>query len=263
MHCPACGTPNAESANYCSNCQTPLSAQSDPAEAITPSDAPDATPTATPRTSGLAIASLILGILGFFCVGLVTGPIGIILGLVALHKIRARPHLLKGKGLATAGAITSSISILVSLLLLLLIAILMPALSRARGLAQSVACAAQLQGLGTAVTMYQLDNNDQFPPDLQALVDAEYASENILICPALHNSPDQVHYIYRGAGLTGDIPGQLIIIYEPATNHTHGEQNVLFADSSVQRVTDDKFSVLMQQDLELRREQGLPELPFE
>src|SRR5579862_1494906 len=39
-----------------------------------------------PKTSGLAIASLILGIVGFFCAG-VTALVGLVLGIVAIVKI--------------------------------------------------------------------------------------------------------------------------------------------------------------------------------
>ena len=60
------------------------------------------------RTSGLAIASLILGVCGFITIGL-TGIVGLILGIVALSGM-SRDRELGGKGLAIAGVITSSLS---------------------------------------------------------------------------------------------------------------------------------------------------------
>lgn len=45
----------------------------------------------------------------------------------------------------------------------LLVAILAPALSRVRGMAERVACAANLKGLGTAMVVYAADNDDEFP----------------------------------------------------------------------------------------------------
>jgi hypothetical protein len=66
-------------------------------------------------TNGMAIASLVLGICGFFCV---TPFIGIPLGFVALSKIRQTGQ--SGRGMAIAGIILSVAWIL---LLILLIAV--------------------------------------------------------------------------------------------------------------------------------------------
>lgn len=65
-----------------------------------------------PGTSGLAIASLILGICGFFCV---TPFISIGLGIAALSKIGKTGG--SGKGMAAAGIILSSLWILLLILL--------------------------------------------------------------------------------------------------------------------------------------------------
>ncbi len=65
-------------------------------------------PGTAPSTNGLAIASLVLGILGLF---VIPAPIGLILGIIALTQVRraareSRPQ--KGKGLAIGGIATSS-----------------------------------------------------------------------------------------------------------------------------------------------------------
>jgi hypothetical protein len=56
------------------------------------------------RTNGQAIASLVLGILGFLTLSAI---VGIILGIVALVRIRRVPQ--KGKGLAIAGIVLSAL----------------------------------------------------------------------------------------------------------------------------------------------------------
>ncbi|MCG2801380.1 MAG: DUF4190 domain-containing protein [Cellulomonas sp.] len=61
---------------------------------------------APPKTNGLAIAALVLGIAGFFCG--ITGIIGVVLGIVALNQIRSGRDT--GRGLAIAGIITGAIS---------------------------------------------------------------------------------------------------------------------------------------------------------
>ena len=59
-----------------------------------------------PRTSRLAIASLVLGVLGFCGI---TGLAGFILGIVALVKIHRSKGALKGTGLAIAGVAFSAV----------------------------------------------------------------------------------------------------------------------------------------------------------
>jgi len=76
-------------------------------------------PQRQPR-KGLAIASLVLGIisilpLGLFgvaAVALIAAIAAIVLGCVALNKIKKEPAIYRGKGMAIAGIITSALSLL-------------------------------------------------------------------------------------------------------------------------------------------------------
>ncbi|MCX5676554.1 MAG: type II secretion system protein GspG [Planctomycetota bacterium] len=63
------------------------------------------------KTSGLAIASLVAGVLGFCTVGL-GGIAGLILGISALKKIRRSGGALRGRALAIAGLIVSTCTLL-------------------------------------------------------------------------------------------------------------------------------------------------------
>ncbi|MEP7338242.1 MAG: DUF4190 domain-containing protein [Acidobacteriota bacterium] len=79
---------------------------------------------------GLAIASLVLGIIsiptfGLFAVGGITG---IILGAVALSKIKNNPQVYGGRGIAIAGIITSAVSLVLIFVLSILAAIALPKL---------------------------------------------------------------------------------------------------------------------------------------
>jgi len=74
-----------------------------------------------PRTSVLAVLSLVFGVLG--C----TSLIGIICGIVALVKIRRSGGQLGGKGLAVAGLIVSSVMLLIALAA----AVVLPIIARA------------------------------------------------------------------------------------------------------------------------------------
>jgi hypothetical protein len=69
-------------------------------------------------TNGKAIASLVLGILGLFCVGWPAGIAAIILGRIAKREIQAGNGT--GDGMATAGFIMGIISVVIYGLLTIL-----------------------------------------------------------------------------------------------------------------------------------------------
>jgi prepilin-type processing-associated H-X9-DG protein len=115
---------------------------------------------APPKTSGMAVTALVLGIAGILCMPL--GIVGLILGIIAITQINKDPRLLAGKGLAIAGIVTGALST-VLLVPALLIAILLPSLGKARELSNRSVCAANLRGIAQATIIYASDNMDSFP----------------------------------------------------------------------------------------------------
>lgn len=81
---------------------------------------------APPTTSGMAVASLVLGICGlplllacgFF--GTPVSLLAVVLGHVSRSQISARPGVLRGSGMATAGLITGYVSLGLALIIGLL-----------------------------------------------------------------------------------------------------------------------------------------------
>lgn len=72
-----------------------------------------AAPQQSQGTNGLAVASLITGILSFLCVGLLFGPIAVILGILGRKK--ANDEMAgSGAGMALAGIITGVLGFLIS-----------------------------------------------------------------------------------------------------------------------------------------------------
>ncbi|MFI5532121.1 DUF4190 domain-containing protein [Kitasatospora sp. NPDC051853] len=69
-------------------------------------------PPPAPGTNGMAVASLVLGILGLFCLA---WTLGLGLGIAALRQLKRRPQ--RGKGMAVAGIVLSSCWALVTLAL--------------------------------------------------------------------------------------------------------------------------------------------------
>ncbi|HEX5221121.1 MAG TPA: DUF4190 domain-containing protein [Verrucomicrobiae bacterium] len=72
-----------------------------------------------PRTSGFAVAGLVLGILSLFsfccCAGIPFNLLGLIFSIIGLVQVNNRPDLYSGKGMAIAGLITSALSLLLGI----------------------------------------------------------------------------------------------------------------------------------------------------
>lgn len=105
--CPNCGAENPEERDLCQSCGAPLREPA-PVSAAPPPvyAAPEA-----PTTSGLAVASLIMGILGWFMLPLIGNVLAIIFGHMAKNEIARSGGRLTGDGLATVGLILGYIGV--------------------------------------------------------------------------------------------------------------------------------------------------------
>jgi hypothetical protein len=118
MYCSNCGTQNQEGNAFCAKCGTGLN------QAATPGGAP-VQPAATglppaQRTSGMATASLILGIASFFLnILLIPSILAIVFGVMALNQIRRDPGL-GGAGMAKAGIICGIVAAVLWILFIVL-----------------------------------------------------------------------------------------------------------------------------------------------
>jgi hypothetical protein len=111
------------------------------------------------QTSGLAIASLILGICGIvLCLGPLAGIPAVICGHVAQSRIRGSGGLLGGDGFATAGLITGYISLAWIVVIGLLAAIAIPNFVKARQTAQQAACLSNLRMIDAAKETWQIEH---------------------------------------------------------------------------------------------------------
>lgn len=113
MICPNCGAENPEERDLCQGCGAPLMEPA-PAPAAPPPPA-YATPEA-PTTSGLAVASLIMGIVGWFALPLIGHVLAITFGYMAKKEIAQSGGRLTGEGLVTGGLILGYIGVAVWLL---------------------------------------------------------------------------------------------------------------------------------------------------
>jgi hypothetical protein len=110
MYCNKCGAPIPEGASFCQKCGAPVEPSAAPAR--TPSAVSDqpVTTIAPSRTSGFAIAALVLGIIGFLINFL--SILAIIFGALGMSHTGKDPAL-KGRGMAVAGLVLGIIVVFI------------------------------------------------------------------------------------------------------------------------------------------------------
>jgi hypothetical protein len=128
---------------------------------------PDSSPPSEPHTppqSGLAITSLVLGILSLACLGLLAGIPAIICGHKARGRARRAPAQYGGAGLALAGLIMGYVSLAVTLVVLVVLpATLLPPLAKAKERAQGITCISKMKQIGLSFRLWAGDHDDHFP----------------------------------------------------------------------------------------------------
>ncbi len=106
------------------------------------------------ESSGLAIASLVLGILGFFTLGLTSIPAAIS-GHLSLSKIKKSAGAIAGRGMAVAGLVLGYVSLVFAICVLAVV------LSRARAVNDRMDTARSLSNvreISKACRIYASDN---------------------------------------------------------------------------------------------------------
>ena len=114
------------------------------------------------ETSGMAIASLVLGISGIFTAGL-GSIVGIILGIIALRAIRKSAGQLKGRGLAVAGILVSG-TVLFIVVFLLGPAMILPAIWRVQTTVRATESLANARQIAVVMATYGQENDGKLPP---------------------------------------------------------------------------------------------------
>jgi prepilin-type processing-associated H-X9-DG protein len=214
---------------------------------------------APPNTSRLAITSLVLGILGLITCG-ITAVVGLILGIIAMVKIKNSRGALGGGGFALAGIIVSAIFVL---MIPIFAAMLLPACAGAKRAAQTINCISNVKRLAVAVRMYADNKQNHYPPatnwcDVLLQVDASLT--NSFHCPA-DSSRSRCSYAFN-AQLSGADAGKVdpntVMIFEAnggwnvsggkellLANPRHGHVIIVsFADGHVEQVPESQQAQL-------------------
>ena len=148
-----------------------------------------ATP-ALPKNSGLAVWSLVCGILAILfsvvCIGPLFAIPAVICGHMAYSRIKHSAGALTGEGLALGGLITGYLGIALIPIIGLLAAIAIPNFVKARSTAQANACIMHLRQIDGAKQLWALERKKETtdtptPQELEAYLKMPFSS---LKCPA-------------------------------------------------------------------------------
>lgn len=138
------------------------------------------------KTAGVAVASLVCGILGMICFGPLGAIPAVICGHIARSRIRESVGALQGEGMALAGLILGYVSIgLMVVMIPMYAAIAIPSFARARDQAQTAACVNNMRLIEMATEQWALEHNKTAGDP----VPAEELLENMMngtlpVCPA-------------------------------------------------------------------------------
>jgi len=238
MYCPKCGTENPDNAQICRSCSSALKIA--PAEPSKP----------VAKTSGMAIAALVLAILGPFTFMLSTIP-AIILGIVALVKISKSQGQLKGNGLAIGGIAVTAVLLLINVALLM--TIMMPALARVRQVAYRQVCATNMSNLSKAMLIYANDYDDKYPTPsnwCDLLIEHTEVTPKTFLCKGAHQGPCN-YAMNKNVEIRGTAsPPDMVLLFETTSgwnqsggpdilttdNHQGEGCNIVFVDGHVQFV---------------------------
>lgn len=196
------------------------------------------TPAITPQTSGLAITSLVCGILGFFTCG-VTGIPAIITGHIARSKIKQSKGAIGGSGLALAGLVTGYLGFLLTFVAVLA-SLAVPAFTQVQAQGNQMKAVNNAKQIILGMKQYAADNDGKYPPTIETLFEEDILTDRrVLEFPETLNVPGQ-GWEYLGASHTDSDPGNVVILTSSKADRTR-KKIVGYNDGSVQVLREEQI----------------------
>jgi prepilin-type processing-associated H-X9-DG protein len=228
-----------------------------------------------PKVSKLAVASPLVVVLGLF-IGLalagwlksnricaVVGfwiyilslPVGLVVGIIADHRIYKSKGLLTGRIFSILGT---------GLALILIVGMLIPPRHPRREYAYQVICRAKLKALGTAMQTYASNHNNQYPTGdkwCDLLIEYTEVAPKHFVCPTSGTKEDQSNYVMNenvAGRKVSDLPDDVVLLFEgkPGWNQVGGPErlttenhkgmgcNILYMDGHVEFMKTKQFKEL-------------------
>lgn len=169
-------------------------------------------------TSGMAVGSMICGILGLLfwlpCIP------AVILGHMGLSAIKKSAGALKGHGMAMAGLVMGYIMIAALPLIAILASLAVPAFTAVQMQGNQMKAVNNAKQIVLGMKQYAVDNDGKYPGTLDVLFDEQILMDRRLLeFPAQMNVPGQ-GWEYLGAGHTDTDPGNLVILRSKKADRT-------------------------------------------
>ncbi len=180
--------------------------------------------------SGLAIASLVCGILSLTFMPIFSALPAVICGHMARSQIKKAPGTVGGSGMALAGLITGYAGMFLAVLgiVAILASIALPAFTVARTKAQQTISLSNGRQVGIGCRAYAKDHGGEFPKALDELVPKYLPDAKLLTCP-ISGPSVPIGYEYYG-GKDSD-PGSNILLVSKAAVRGR-ERVVIHVDGS-------------------------------
>ena len=223
MYCSKCGVQNSDGVAQCVNCGGVLMDAPQQAEVQAAPIMP-----AEPKTSRLAIAAFVMGLLSMTCIlWPFLGLPAIVCGIIALVKIGNSKGQLKGTGLAVAGLVIPAV---LTLVVPMVLAIMMPALSRTKKIAQRVVCATNLKGLSVTMMVYVNDYDDMLPTEnwCDLFIEEVDVSPKSFICSESDTIEGESSYAMNkhiAGKKLNELPINIVLFFETDMGLEDGPQN--------------------------------------
>ncbi|MDT7603143.1 MAG: hypothetical protein QOF61_1140 [Acidobacteriota bacterium] len=174
IRCNDCGFISFATAEQCKRCGNAFTTQQAGANHWQSHAAPQyaAYSDRTKKRAGLAIASLVIGLIGIPTLGIlfVGAIVGLILGIVALSKSNSRPDEYGGRGLAIGGIVLNAVALLIVPVIGIIAAIAIPNLLASRRAANEGSAIASMRKLASAEYGYSNTAGDGKFADFNELV---------------------------------------------------------------------------------------------
>ena len=186
-----------------------------------------------PQTSGLAIASMVCGILSFFSLGLTSLP-AIIMGHMARSRIKKSTGAVGGGGMAVAGLITGYIGFFL-FFVAILASLAVPVFNSVQRKGNQMKAVVNAKQIVLGMRQYAQDNNGSLPPSLETLYEQKILDDRRLLEVPGTRTPTtaETAWEYRGAGMTDSSSGNTIVLIS-RESYYKDERVVARLDGSVQ-----------------------------
>ena len=248
--CANCNAANLDDAQFCQMCGRSLAAAE--AEPLAPSmlgqtggqppsptspaaPQPPGAPPLPPETSGMAVGSLICGILFAFLPAAITA---VVLGHISRSEIRRSAGRLKGDGMALAGLILGYVGISFIPIIMIIAAIAIPNLLRSRMAANEASAVGSLRNLNTAAVIYSTQCGG-FPATLATMGPPVNGCTTADLIDSVLASGSKTGYTFTYAAGDADGDGRMdtyTVTAVPASVGTTGQRRFFIDESGVIRV---------------------------